>query len=603
MFSTEQQSSSLRKDKAPAERLSPLQEMESENAGLRRQVRESQLEIDEIRTRKEDLEADQVAKNLVIERLSNDLSRWELKFESCKKHNAQLQEHNHRLQAFLHDLFQKQYEELQAYHDRYRASNDKYQSELTDAQKLMNNESDPVPLTASETAETKERANPQYEQSASNNHAEELVPRKTSKDTTEEDLNTVEVEKNTLAEGSGSKATILKRSLSKTNTFQALDEDKAGRKKRKPNRAEVPSQNPADKRYVVRSPARVKSNEQSRAGLTISTPWPISYLAPDTSFATLTGTGGWGSGDRYGFKTLPSKHSSVVQERSAPQAPDLPSSPWNSPQPKDVRSWASPLRADSVNDYAQKAATSAHPNSGEKPDLFDILMEKHKKRFGVEVDVEKELAKIRQRRAAESSKPSPDQTRGVDSSSNSKSGKEKATTHGDSLLQSIDKDLESGHNAFWSEGSDKDGGVEVTGRPKESAVVSSSREKGVTSIHQPAKAPAPQTSEHVGKESQPRSQGAEIGPDNKTFPTNAKEQEIHGGTDRLPLGPKGPSIPPGHVHKPKSETEGAYTPGSNSTRRKRRDKNRGGKVIFRVRAGETGDNGSKGDLSGSRKHR
>lgn len=429
MFSTEQQSSSRRKDKAPAERLTPLQEKESENAGLRRQVYDFQLEIDELRARKQDLEADQVAKNVVIERLSNDLSRWELD-------NAELQKRNYWLQAFLHDLFEKRYQELQAYQDRYRALKDEYQSDLVDAQKLMNNESDPVPLAASKTAETKERVNPQFKQSGLHRHAEELESQKTSKDTTEGWFKKVEVKKDKLADGSSSKAPVLAGSFSNKNYFGLLDQEDPWKKIKLPRTAKVSNQNIADKMYVAPSPDQVKSDEQSRASSTW--PWSVPSSTPEASVSIPPNTSILGSGDRHGFE----------------------------------RSWASPLKAESVNDYAQKAATSAQPNSSETPDFFEILMAKHQKRYGVNVDVEKELAKIKQRHAAESSEPGQDQMRGVDSSSKSKSRQLKATTHGDNVMQSADEDMLNEGGPRLATEVEEDEGVEATRESKQPGVES-----------------------------------------------------------------------------------------------------------------------------------
>ena len=176
MFLTEQQSSSRSKDKAPAERLTPLQEKESEIADLRRQVRDFRQENDEVRTKCEDLEAEQKAKNESIERLSNDLSRRELEIDSNKERNAQLQERIAQLQGLVQDLFQKRWQDL---NEGFRASKERYQSDFADARKVMDKESGPVTLAASKTAETNEQANPlQLKQSSLDTLATELKSEK-----------------------------------------------------------------------------------------------------------------------------------------------------------------------------------------------------------------------------------------------------------------------------------------------------------------------------------------------------------------------------------------------------------------------------------------
>ena len=99
----------------------------------------------------------------------------------------------------------------------------------------------------------------------------------------------------------------------------------------------------------------------------------------------------------------------------------------------------------------------------------------------------------------------------------------------------------------------------------------------------PRVCPLPQ--DHVQKQIRSGSQEVEKGPDNRTSPAKAKEQETCDGTDRLPLGTGG-SMPPGHVQKPNSETEDAYIPGNKSTRRRKRDKQKDAKVIFQAGGGK-----------------
>ena len=147
MSLTGQQSSSRRKEKGPMEPLTPLQEKELENDSLRRQVHDFQQEIHKLRTRNENLEADQMAKNKVIERLSNDLSRRELEIDSWEELNAQLQ-------GLLEDISQERYEKL-------RAANDRYRSDLADARKIIGKDfgDEPLELAAITKPLTKERAN------------------------------------------------------------------------------------------------------------------------------------------------------------------------------------------------------------------------------------------------------------------------------------------------------------------------------------------------------------------------------------------------------------------------------------------------------------
>ena len=426
MSSPGQQSSSRQKDKATAERLTPLQEKESENADLRRQVRDFRQEIDEVRTKCEDLEAEQKAKNEVIERLSNHLSRRELEIDSEKERNAQLQ-------GLLQDSFQTQYQELRASkeglrasNERLRASNERYQSKLADARKVMDKESGPVTLAASKTAETKERANPpQVEQSGSHSHAEELESQKTSQDTTEDPLFS-------------------------TNFFRPIDPDDHLKKNRGPKKPKALDQKPANTRYVAPPPANVKSDEQSRAGLTISTPRPVSSSAPATNFSTLTGTGGGGSGDRHGSKMLPSKgHIAVV------------------PKSEDVGSLATPQEAESVRDYALVAAEPAapalvddgwtyHPGLSKARrawfEMFGLIPEKNPAKEDTE----------REQKPAEPSESSEHLTLGVDGSSMSRSGQSEAATLGDKLMQFADEDMPVGHGPRRVDNLGKDDGVKAT---------------------------------------------------------------------------------------------------------------------------------------------
>ena len=109
--------------------------------------------------------------------------------------------------------------------------------------------------------------------------------------------------------------------------------------------------------------------------------------------------------------------------------------------------------------------------------------------------------------------------------------------------------------------------------------------------------------EQVDKESQPESQQVEQGTGIGNPTIKPESGKVGDGTGGLPLGSRGPSIPPGHVHKPKSATEDAYIPGNKSTRKKKRVQHRSGKAIFRAGGGGAGEDGSEGDLSGSRRGR
>ena len=414
MSLTGQPSSSRRAEKAPVERLNPLQEKEMEIAELQRHNYGLRQENNELRSEKGDLEAEKAswgtlpeelkAKHEIIEALSNDLEKRESEIDHYK---GQLQGLHEDL---LDVLLRKRHEVMR----EMAAFSGGDQLEIADARNVMDEESGPLPLAASKKAETKERANPQLEQSGSHNHAEELESQKTPKD---EWFQLVKDKKSKLALGSGSKATFGMGLFSNTNYFQALDEDKVGKKK-EPKKAEILNQNPADKRYVVPSPDKVKSDEQSRAGLTTSTPRLISSLAPVTKTSTITVTDGWSSGARHGSKTLPpKKHTPVV------------------PRSKYVRPLVTAQKAETTRDYAQVAAESTLPVIVMEGVTDSPNLSKERRRWLEFVGLIPQKNSAKEVTEREQNQLTP----GVHGSSNSKSGQVKVTTDGDKLLQSIDK--------------------------------------------------------------------------------------------------------------------------------------------------------------------
>ena len=468
MSSTGQQSSSRHVEKAPAKHLTLLQEKESENADLRRQVRDLQQDRNKDLTRIEEFEKEHKAQLKTIDRLQKENSIY-------KKYDVERE-----------DLFEE-----------IRVADRRQRLELADARNMTNEISSSVPLSASTKAESKEQANPQLEQSGSQNNAEGLESRAMSIDTSEDDFETVKYRKIGLAGGAGSEAIIPTGSLSNTNVFRAIDPDDPVKKKRAPKKARNLNHRPAPTRYAAPS-AEVNSDEQSRADLTTSTPRRISFSAPDPDLSALAGTSGWGSGRRRVFDTLPS-----MQRRSALQAPNSPPTPRNLSQPEHVRSLAIPHGAESVMDFAQVAATPTGPTSGGKRDLVKELWEDYNDGLEVKVDLEKAFADWKRKRAAKSSRPGKEQTQGVGESSTPKIRHSTAATAG---LQSVDKDVVSETKSRWSEETEEDGGVEVTGNVPKAGLVKDvlPQKEGVASQsgssrtmdrspkegHTPAKAPA-----------------------------------------------------------------------------------------------------------------
>ncbi len=166
MSLTGQPSSSRRADKAPAERLTPLARRDLEIANLEHQVRDLRQQNDDLwsenddfkakeaswGTLLEDLEAredDLKAKDEIIKGLSADLARQESEINSYKERHTELQ-----------TWLRKHYEET-------RAANERYGLEVAEAQEVTDKESGPVPLSASEKTQIKERAKPPQPQQPS----------------------------------------------------------------------------------------------------------------------------------------------------------------------------------------------------------------------------------------------------------------------------------------------------------------------------------------------------------------------------------------------------------------------------------------------------
>ena len=355
MSLTGQPSSSRRGEKAPMEPLTPLQEKELEIADLQRQVRDFQQKMDEALAKREDLEAEQKAKNEVIDRLTEDKRRLiednNYLTMALFTRDSELESYEERiiqLRGTLEDLFgpvplaaSEEAESKGRANPQPEQSGSHNHAEELESQKTLVGL---VPVAASTKPESKERASLQLEQSGSDNHAEELESQQTLEDTSEEGFKTVEVKKNKTVDDLGSEATIPRGSLSSTKYLRAIDPDDPLKKKIAAKKVQALNPKPADKRYVVPPPAKVRSDEHSPVGLTILPQRPTSSSAPATNFSTVTGTGGEASRGRHGSKTLPSKgHTAVI------------------PRSEDVGSSATREEAESVMDYAQVAAEPAAP--------------------------------------------------------------------------------------------------------------------------------------------------------------------------------------------------------------------------------------------------
>ena len=150
MSSTGQQSSSRHVEKAPAKHLTLLQEKESENADLRRQVRDLQQDRNKDLTRIEEFEKEHKAQLKTIDRLQKENSIY-------KKYDVERE-----------DLFEE-----------IRVADRRQRLELADARNMTNEISSSVPLSASTKAESKEQANPsQFKHSSSDTLAKELESEK-----------------------------------------------------------------------------------------------------------------------------------------------------------------------------------------------------------------------------------------------------------------------------------------------------------------------------------------------------------------------------------------------------------------------------------------
>lgn len=296
MSLTGQPSSSRRGEKAPMEPLTPLQEKEQEIADLLRQFQDFQQRMDESLAESlaenENLKAEQEAKNENIDRLTEDKRRLieDNKYLTMAlfTRDSELESYKERiiqLRGTLEDLFgpvslaasEEAESKGRASPQPEQSGSDGHAEELESQKTLVGL----VPVAASTKPESKMRASLQLEQSGSDNHAQEPESQKMLEDTSEEGFKTVEVKKKKLADGSGSKATITPRSLSSTNYFRVIDPDDHIKKKGAPKKVQAMDPKPADTRYVVPSPAKVKSDKHSPVGLTILSPRPTSPSAPE----------------------------------------------------------------------------------------------------------------------------------------------------------------------------------------------------------------------------------------------------------------------------------------------------------------------------------
>ena len=281
-------------------RLTLQEESDLEIASLRRQIRDFQQEIDELRTKYEDLEAEKASrgalpeilkdKDEIIARLSNDIANQKWEIDSNREHNVKLKE-----------LFRRHHEEL-------LAADERHQWEVVSARNAADTGPSSLPLNAPRMTDTRERAKPpQPQQSSSATLAKQLVSGNASNNTTEEGFEAVKTIKDKVAHGTGAKATFLGRSLTDGTLLQSLDTDEHEKKKKVLKVAKIPDNALTAKRYVVPSPDTLRSNEQSRAGFRASAPSFISSSSPGMCLSTLTGTDGQGLGDHHGLKHVHSK--------------------------------------------------------------------------------------------------------------------------------------------------------------------------------------------------------------------------------------------------------------------------------------------------------
>ena len=142
MFSIEKPSSSRQKEKAPMERLTPLQEKESETASLRQRLDQLQRAITELEAENENLRAEKAnreariaalkAKDQIIQSLSNALNRREAEVDYYKQFTVKMEN--------LENSILRSRDEL---------SN---QLEVVNARREIHKDTGPVPSAASEKA-------------------------------------------------------------------------------------------------------------------------------------------------------------------------------------------------------------------------------------------------------------------------------------------------------------------------------------------------------------------------------------------------------------------------------------------------------------------
>ena len=344
------------------ERLTPLQEKELENASLRQQLRDFQQEIDEVRTKYGDLEAEKAswgnlpeemkAKDEIIEGLSNELAKQESEInsynEEIKSYNEGVSSYNEEVDSYneevdsyneevdsynevinsynehnieLQDLLRKHYEA--------RATNERHRSEEANARKVMDKEFSSVPLTASEKTEAKDRAKPfQVKQSSSNTLAKELISGKvltTSIDATDHESEVVKI-KNQVSHRTGSKKTFSGQPPINTDCYQYLhteDFENGGKSLKK---AEVLETGSADDRYIIPLPGTTDLS---------GPPYPQVF-----SLSTAS---------------LSKEETTIVPRSSTPQAPTLPTSPQKLQRSGSVACSADLQRTESVQTHAQLA--------------------------------------------------------------------------------------------------------------------------------------------------------------------------------------------------------------------------------------------------------
>ena len=372
------------------ERLTPLQERDVENANVWGMIEQLQGSVTELQAENEDLKAEKASWGTLPE----DLANKDAKVDLLQQEVDLYKQHTDQLQDLLENLLRNRDEDMH-----------RYQLEATDARRVIHKESGPAPLDAPKKAESKERANPQPEQSVSNIRAEELESQTSSSDATEGEFETVKDKMNKWALDPGSKATTTAGSAFSRNPFWLIDPEDPYKKKIGQKKTKLLNPSPTEQRYVSPPPDTVISDVQNRFSLRASAPSFIPASPAGTSSSILSGTGVWSLGNQH-----PKGHAFISQGNSAHEEPSLSLGPLNSPQPEDVRPLTTPHQPEFVQDYAKVAAEPMRPawasaSIGWLEDLGQLIKKRNT---------------AKGQKPAEPSKSSESPTLGVDGSSTSR---------------------------------------------------------------------------------------------------------------------------------------------------------------------------------------